>query len=64
MSSLTGDGAPKDLRDKADEEDESTRVDQPLPPAQQEIADRVAAIRAERRAAYLDSTPDEHHPDL
>lgn len=30
MSSLTGDGAPKDLRDQADAEDESTRVDRSL----------------------------------
>lgn len=47
---------------------ESTRVD----PIEMAVAsaeavaamERAAAIRAERRAAYLDGVPDEHHPDL
>lgn len=56
--SLTGDGAPKELRDQADAEDEaeSTRVDRNL--------DALKAGVAERRAAHLRDVPDKHNPDL
>lgn len=75
MSSLTGDGAPKDLRAKADLEDEDQgaylRPDehelQDLLDGRSTQVDRLDALRAgvaERRAAHLDGVPDEHHPDL
>lgn len=60
MGGLTGDGAPKELRDAADAE-ESTQVD---PPADDVSRETSRAIRLEARSAYLDEVMDEHHPDL
>lgn len=69
MGGLTGDGAPKELRDAADAE-ESTQVDRPADDVSRETSDeegqaeRLAALRAEARSAYLNGARDKHHPDL
>lgn len=59
MSSLTGDGAPKELRDAADAE-ESTEVDS----ADYVSRETAKAIRQEIRSAYHDGVMDRRHPDL